>query len=310
MGMRQLGYPDLNVVDISDGETQPLFANPAFDGPGVVVWGKKILFSFAEYSQGVKRIYDFDPAVINDDGYRSFIGPNGAEYRYIAGGGYFLLFSYNREQYGKDLKRERDGSHGVLKYPYFGFADDGILSIRASSEMEETIDDKRISYNASNMRYPAFVSIEDSMWVMYNQVSPPWAARSAGHGIGETLDIAFSRSTNEVDVLNGYVDLLKPYLYRQNNRLKRIRIISEDPAFDVIYDFDDVVKIHEIKLPASTKKIRIYVLDVFRGRKFDDLCVSKIFIPQIPVRPRAQYDGELEKALIRAGIPLEFLSEP
>lgn len=307
---RQLAYLDLNVIDIADGRMQPFIANPAYDGPGVVIWGHKILFSFAQYSQGVRRIYDFDPAVINDDGYRSFIGPNGAEYRYIAGGGYFLLFSYNREQYDKDIKRERDGYHGVLKYPYFGFADDGILSIRAWSELEETIGDRKISYTASNMRYPAFVSIEDSIWVMYNQVYPPWAARNAEHGIGGTIDIVFSRLTKEVDILNGYVSLLKPYLYKQNNRLKKIRVVSKDPEFSTIYNFDDVVKFHEIILPASTKQIRIEILDIFRGSKYDDLCVSKIFIPQATIRPRAQYEDELERALRRAGIPLQFISMP
>ena len=89
----------------------------------------------------------------------------------------------------------------------------------------------------------------------------------------------FEWPSNEVTVINGYFDIRKMNLYKDNNRIKRVKIESYSPAFTTEYEFEDVVKFHDIPLPEKTEHIKMTILEVYKGRKYDDTCISFIAIP-------------------------------
>lgn len=174
-----------------------------------------------------------------------------------------------------------------------GFWDDGIKSLSAWSTLTEKTKTGVIIYSPDRMRHP-FYGWGD-MEINFNNASLFWAEGEPGPGIGGTIDVEFTRDTDHVMVLNGAVDLTRRYLYKANNRLKRVLIESEDSKFSIEYTFEDIVQFNKITFPKKTKKIRITILDVYKGENWDDTCVSAIFLKQQELRPRTEYEKVIEE---------------
>ncbi|GAB1454835.1 MAG: hypothetical protein RBT62_11210 [Spirochaetia bacterium] len=173
-----------------------------------------------------------------------------------------------------------------------GLWNDGIESIKAWSAMTETVKGKVIHYDESRMRYPFYSWVDSGL--NFNNASLFWAEGEAGPGIGGTIEVAFSRSSDHVMVLNGAVDLARLNLYKDNNRLRRVLIRGGDGTFAFEYTFEDFVGFHKITFPSETRSITITILDVYKGLKWDDTCISAIYLKQPPLRPRAEYEAAIE----------------
>ena len=78
--------------------------------------------------------------------------------------------------------------------------------------------------------------------------------------------------------MNGYVDFFRTDLYKKNNRVKKIQIESMDSEEKYNFDYilEDTPNFQEIQLPRYTKKIKITILDVYKGTDYDDTCISGI----------------------------------
>jgi hypothetical protein len=181
-----------------------------------------------------------------------------------------------------------------------GLWDDGIKAIRVWSTLTETIREEKITYGPERMRHP-FYDWGD-MKINFNNASLFWAEGEQGPGIGGKIEVEFTRETDHVMVLNGAIDLSRRYLYKANNRLKQITIESESPRFVIEYNFEDIVQFHKINLPQKTNKITITIKDVYKGIKWDDTCISAIFLKQEPMRLRSDYDKIIEEYIKRRGI--------
>ncbi len=173
-----------------------------------------------------------------------------------------------------------------------GLWDDGIQSISAWSVLKEMVKGEPIGYEAKRMRFP-FYQWGDAE-LNFNNASLFWAEGEKGPGIGGTIEVEFKRKTDHVMVLNGAVDIARLNLYKDNNRLKRVLVKGDEGAFAIEYIFEDVVQFHKISFPKETSKITITILDVYKGRKWDDTCVSAIFLKQPPLRPRPEYEAVIE----------------
>ena len=148
-----------------------------------------------------------------------------------------------------------------------------------------------ITYEAKRMRFP-FYQWGDAE-LNFNNASLFWAEGEKGPGIGGTIEVEFKRETDHVMILNGAVDIARLNLYKDNNRLRRVLVKGGDGAFAIEYTFDDIVKFHKISFPEEVSKITITILDVYKGKKWDDTCVSAIFLKQPPLRPRS-YEAIIE----------------
>ena len=189
----------------------------------------------------------------------------------------------------KDLKR--------LSLGDTVFFNTGISKIVSSSYLIETRQEKDIVYSPEYFLSKIFYNIGDdyiNFW-LYDSISPPWVEGVKGYGVGEYLDIDFKYASDEIQILNGFVDFSRKRLYRDNSRVKKILIESENPKFAKEYELEDAVKYTAVRLPEKTEKIKITIKDVYKGDKYDDTCISSIIVTD----PNAPSFEDQKKQLLK-----------
>lgn len=173
--------------------------------------------------------------------------------------------------------------------------DAGIKNISASSYLSENTKKGFVEYIPSNLTEKLYYrGGPDYDHILYDSVTPPWVEGAKGYGIDEYLDIEFKWKSDEIQILNGFVDFLRKNLYTDNSRVKTLLIESQKPKFAMEYELEDIVRYNVIKLPEKTDKIRMTIKDVYKGDKYDDTCISSILVtnPNIPT-----YEEMKEKIL-------------
>jgi hypothetical protein len=204
-----------------------------------------------------------------------------------------------------DRRKKTLVGDGYCEYEYI---ESGIKSIVASSYLIETIANKKIDYKPEYLisRVCKLEEDTDGSIPTFDNFMRCWAEGVPGDGIGEWLEVEFARPSDEIMILNGYVDFKNMSAYKNNNRLKRIRIESQDPQFNIEYTLPDYVAYHSIPLPQKTKKVKITILEVYKGLKYEDTCVTAIALPQERKRSIEEEKKEVLFYLKQAGF-FEYL---
>ncbi len=232
-----------------------------------------------------RACYERPEGVLTGDGY-------GCSYFY---GGPERMYRFMATKLGAFA--DYDGSWGEGAP---GLWDDGIEAVSAWSRLTETVRGVTVTYGEARMLDP-FYSYCDSD-LNFNNGSMFWAEGDDGPGIGGTIELRFSRPSDHLMVLNGAVDVTRRHLYKDNNRLRRVEVSALDGSFRLEYEFEDLVAFHRIDLPSPASGIRLTILEVYPGRRWDDTCVTAIFLKQPPLRPRAEYQEEVRRYVARRGI--------
>ncbi len=150
-----------------------------------------------------------------------------------------------------------------------------IVSITASSYYIENGTKNIIEYVPQVISALFSVGLHN-LWIRHN----PWVPgkEKSSSGIGEYLEIEFTKPKDNLVVLNGYVDPYKHYLYKANNRVKKAIITSldKDNPFEIEYDFEDYVHFSEINFPKAVNKVRFTIKEVYKGEKWDDTCITAV----------------------------------
>jgi hypothetical protein len=147
------------------------------------------------------------------------------------------------------------------------------FSINATSELKEG----NIMYGAKNL-------LEEKKLL-------PWAEGSNGSGIGERISLEYNTETGGVAwdwiprwkifalfISNGFVDYNRPYLYENNNRIKKMRIYFDYPNDFADVELQDTPQIQIFKFyERRNTKIQLEILEVYKGDKYDDTCVNNIY---------------------------------
>lgn len=140
-----------------------------------------------------------------------------------------------------------------------------ILKYKASSELKE----KTYVYEAENLG-----TIEGN----------PWASAN-GFGIGDKISIYIELNNfEELLLYNGFQSSKNSYLFKQNSRVKKLRLTDVDSNLckeieirdtknPQTIDFRDIIKTNN-----RTVRLILEVLDVYSGQKYDDLCIQAILI--------------------------------
>lgn len=134
-------------------------------------------------------------------------------------------------------------------------------TIKASSELKEG----NYIYSASN--------------ISNLNISEPWVESVEGNGISE--EIQFKGNCSYLYILNGYVSYEKPYLYEANSRLRKISISfpEEKNKETIIFELNDTPNPQKINLGFRCNSlIKIKILDVYEGTKYQDTCLSGIIM--------------------------------
>ena len=121
-------------------------------------------------------------------------------------------------------------------------------------------------------------------------VDTPWVEGVKGDGIGEgfTIDkITISGKKNPFPyllIMNGYISYEKPYLYKQNNRIKKIKVTGLSSGKSKVLDVLDTPHPQTVDISFITEKedIRVEIADVYKGSKYDDTCLN--FCVTYPVK--------------------------
>jgi hypothetical protein len=117
---------------------------------------------------------------------------------------------------------------------------------------------------------------------------PPWVEAEPGDGTGVEFEVLFKEPVDNIVFLNGFVDMQRKHLYKQNARMKEIRITGE--GFSEEYSFIDQVRFQEFQFPRETERIKVKVLSVYPGSKWEDMAISGMY-----VRPHYDEISEEEK---------------
>ncbi len=116
--------------------------------------------------------------------------------------------------------------------------------------------------------------VEDLVWC---------EGKKKGPGIGETITLRWTDPVplKEIAILNGVAYSEETYL--KNNRVSRLRVqVGDTPPREVAID-DRFGVYQTIPLEGLTgSQLTLTVLDVVRGTRFDDTCISEIRI--VPAR--------------------------
>jgi hypothetical protein len=139
---------------------------------------------------------------------------------------------------------------------------DGLSIISYSSALEESLNGEKIIYN----NFPGkHVITQDSFWV----------EGQSGSGIGESISVNPGYSEAGFIFLNGFVAPWNKELYYENSRVKKIKM--EYNGIEEIFDLKDSPNPQVFRFKrAPATQIRITLLDIFPGAKYQDTAISNI----------------------------------
>lgn len=110
-------------------------------------------------------------------------------------------------------------------------------------------------------------------------VDTPWVEGVKGDGIGEGFTIECNSQKEPLGpylfIMNGYISYNKPYLYKQNNRVKQLKVTGLKSGKTKVLNVLDTPhpQTLDISFITEAEDIRIEIADVYKGTKYDDTCL-------------------------------------
>ena len=149
-----------------------------------------------------------------------------------------------------------------------------------SSFLTETIGGKKIAYDAKGLndifkkpRRRDWMSGDWENYRLWNAGHKPWVAGGGGYGVGESITLEFAEPICRIALLNGYVAPAHSDYYKKNSRVKKIKVQDEDGR-EYTFDLADEVRVQSFSLGSLTNSAKITILDVYKGEKYKDTCLS------------------------------------
>ncbi len=181
----------------------------------------------------------------------------------------------------------QNGQSSILldnRITYITFIDEkGILekniikALIADGNFSEKISGKTVNYSVENLRNAVvWGAREEPYW--YNNNNIPFVTKRGKSGIGEKIKIEFVKPQNEISILGGYVNVKRQDLFKSNNRLKKIRIADLDSNYSIECNFEDIAMFHTFEFATEIKNMEIEILEVYKGTKYDDTCISGLMV--------------------------------
>jgi hypothetical protein len=153
----------------------------------------------------------------------------------------------------------------------------GVADVSSSPFLKETIGGKPVEYEPKNL-FMRFLGMQPrgSSREYWDATQVPWAEGEAGPGIGANITVNFKEPVDAISVLNGYVDIEKRHLYRQNNRVAVLKVIDLDNNKEYEMEFEDIVYYNALEFEKATRNIKLVIMSVYPGTKYDDTCITQI----------------------------------
>lgn len=148
------------------------------------------------------------------------------------------------------------------------------VKVSSTSYYSETVRGYRIDYSPANLF--KFVQSMDRSEYVYNY-SIPWVEGKDDYGIGESIEFEFEKEVSAFNIINGYVDPYNLSLFKNNSRVKKLKVENLTTGKSWLVDFEDKIYINRIVSDAPSKAYKITIMDVYEGRKYKDTCITAIF---------------------------------
>ena len=173
-------------------------------------------------------------------------------------GAYLLLYKNDGEAYFEGFK---SGNRSADYFSTMGF------TIAASSYLTEN----KLSFSTEKLG---------------TKIGECWVEGVPGNGIGEklTLDITYYGLSSTMYISSGFVSYSKPNLYRENSRIKKIKITNQSGKSTVV-ELADTPHYQAVNLGKHFpdhgigSKYSMEILEVYPGTKYTDTCVNSICFP-------------------------------
>ncbi|MBR6080297.1 MAG: hypothetical protein IKP60_09090 [Treponema sp.] len=234
----------------------------------------KIIFTNEDASEGEReKTYPRSSLKLNNNGYYYFEFSKNDKQLLIFGNDFFGYF-FDPGKISKNLVDEYVGYCEANDYYYrIKRRDYPITTFKASSELKE---EKNV-YSVDNLK-KFFLGLDcvDSAMPFFNPKHKPWVEGVSGNGIGEYIEISADKEFNNLQILNGYVDVSRLDLYKKNSRVKSFVVEDFDNKTKFEIELKDEVVFQYFNLEKPTTHIRLTIKEVYKGSKWEDTCVSSI----------------------------------
>ncbi len=105
----------------------------------------------------------------------------------------------------------------------------------------------------------------------------PWVEGVPGNGIGESfvLENTWGTVYKTLLIMNGFISYERPFLYKQNGRIKKIRVTGTRSGNEKVLDVLDTPHPQSVDISFITEPedVRITIEEVYPGTKYDDTCI-------------------------------------
>ena len=180
-------------------------------------------------------------------------------YLILATGEFLCLYNNNSDPYFFGRKYDHPWDYGL---PWYGHVIE-MEDVSASSTLRE----------GNNL----YAATPERLGTRINSV---WAVEG---GENEKLFITKHIQTVHLYLSIGYVHFLRPYLYLENSRPKRIRVsFLDDPTNFIDYELEDNPNYQTIDFPISSwrginmQNIVIEILEICPGTRYNHTCINSI----------------------------------
>ena len=204
----------------------------------------------------------------------------------------FLKLTFNGRQAliidGQNMKQlfanfRTDGKNKYDRYAnsedssgdYSPFHSHNIKSISASSSLKEKQYGQDIVYAPINL-FRAFEVGCRCHPYWWNNAHIPWVEGAKGNGINETISIEFNNPVYGFSILNGYADVQNMKLFKENGRVKKLKVEDLTNKLEYTMSFEDKVYFNYIELSKPSNSIKLTILEVYEGTKYQDTCISAL----------------------------------
>lgn len=165
------------------------------------------------------------------------------------------------------------------------FAEGGQTNVNWNSKIAEAEEDgPGLWYNCVNPPSKASTSSSlpsqgkytyQSNNLMDSDPRTAWVEGKKGYGIGEFIDLEFDMGGNNIYIYNGYQ--VNYSIWKKNSRVKSLKMYI-DGEYKYMLHLKDLMGGQYFSLPNDLheKKVRFVINSVFKGDKWDDVCISEI----------------------------------
>jgi len=131
------------------------------------------------------------------------------------------------------------------------------------------------TYRDASSSLSEFGRTYDVSYLNYLDSEAAWVEGASGDGIGEGFVIESRHRWKSLLIINGFISARNPKLYKENGRVKKIRVEGVESGVSKVLDVIDTPhpQTVDISFLPFSEDIRVTIADVYPGTKYEDTAI-------------------------------------